>query len=170
MPHRLAELRPDRPGIGVVAVRCHSVRGDAGDRFGRAKECFGCGEVAMLAQHDINQGTVAIDRAVQILPTGVHPDIRRVDIPTPAHFALSSPPEILGQCRRKLRLPVADRLIAEHEAVDQEHLSQVPQAEFVAQPPKHHERDDVARVLRPVQQTGATLVELLRASRQRNRR
>src|ERR1700753_908702 len=37
---------------------------------------------------------------------------------------------------------------------------QIAQAEFVAQPPEHHERDDVGRVLRPVQQALAALIEL----------
>jgi hypothetical protein len=163
MPHRLAELHPDRPGIGVVAVCCHSVRGDAGDRLGRAKEGLCRGEVAMFAEHYVDQGAIAIDRAIQIHPASVHPDIRLVDVPTPAYFALSSPPEILGQCRRELRLPIANGLVAEHKAADQEHLGQITQTEFVAEPPEHHESDHVTRVLRPVQQTGATLVELLRA-------
>jgi hypothetical protein len=41
----------------------------------------------------------------------------------------------------------------------------VAQAEFVAQSPEHHERDDVRRVLRPVQQALTALVELLCRSR-----
>jgi hypothetical protein len=132
MPHALAELCPDCPGIGAVAVRGHLVRGDAGDRLGRAKECFGGGEVAVLAQHDVDQGAITIDRAVEIFPTAVHPDVRLVDVPAPSDFALSSPPEILGQSRRELGLPITDRLVAEHEAADQEHLGQIPQAQLVA--------------------------------------
>jgi putative transcriptional regulator len=53
--------------------------------------------------------------------------------------------------------------VTEHDAADQEHLRQVAQAEFVAQPPEYHERDDVRRVLRPVQQALTALVELLAA-------
>jgi hypothetical protein len=48
-----------------------------------------------------------------------------------------------SQCRREPDFPVADRLVTEHDAAHQEHLRQVAQAEFVAQPPKHHERDNV---------------------------
>jgi hypothetical protein len=132
MPRRLAELHPDRPGIGVVAVCRHPVRRDAGDRLGRAKECFGGGEVAVFAQHDVDQGAITIDRAVEIFPTAVHPDVRLVDVPAPSDFAPSSPPEILGQSRRELGLPITDRLVAEHEAADQEHLGQIPQAQLVA--------------------------------------
>src|ERR1700710_921251 len=50
-----------------------------------------------------------------------------------------------------------------NDAAHQEHLRQIAQAEFVAQPPEHHERDDIRRVLRPVQQALAALVELLAA-------
>src|ERR1700710_1178511 len=53
--------------------------------------------------------------------------------------------------------------MAEHDAADQEHVRQIAQAEFVAQPPEHNERDDVRRVLRPVQQALTALVELLAA-------
>ena len=88
MPHTLSELCPDCPGIRVVAVRRDPVRGDAGDSLGRSKEGLGRGEVAVLAQHDINQGAIAIDRTIQILPAGVHPDIGLVDVPASADFAL----------------------------------------------------------------------------------
>jgi hypothetical protein len=118
----------------------------------------------VLAQHDVDQGAITIDRAVEIFSTAVRPDVRLVDVPAPPNFALSSLSEILAQCRRELGFPVANRLVAEHEAADQEHLGQIPQAQFVAQSPEHHEGDDVTRVLRPVQQAGATLVELLRAA------
>src|SRR6185437_6884908 len=163
MPHVLAELCPDRPGIRVVAVRRDSVWRDADNRLSRSKEGLCRSKVAVLTQHHVDQGAVAVNRAIQILPTGVHPDISLIDVPASADFALSSPSEILGQCRRELRLPVAHCLVAEHETADQEHLGQIPQAEFVAEPPEHHEGDDVARVLRPVQQTRAALVKLLRA-------
>src|SRR3954451_15565964 len=53
--------------------------------------------------------------------------------------------------------------MAEHDATHGEHLGQIAQAQFVAQAPEHHERDDVGRVLRPVQHAAAALVELLAA-------
>src|SRR5271167_427788 len=37
---------------------------------------------------------------------------------------------------------------------------QISQAQLVAEPPEHHESDNVTRVLRTVQQTRATLIEL----------
>ena len=53
--------------------------------------------------------------------------------------------------------------MTEHDAADQKHLRQIAQAEFVAQPPEHHERDDVGGVLRPVQQALTALIELFAA-------
>jgi hypothetical protein len=53
--------------------------------------------------------------------------------------------------------------IAEDDATLEEHLAQVAQGQAVAQVPEHHERDAIGRVLGPVQQAGASLVELLAA-------
>src|SRR3954469_12474285 len=53
--------------------------------------------------------------------------------------------------------------MAEHDAALEEHLAEVAQGEAVAQPPQHHERDDVGRVLRAVQQNTGALVVLLAA-------
>ena len=57
MSHPPAELGPDRSGISVMAVCCDPVRGDAGHRFGGSKECLGGSQIAVLAQHDIDQGS-----------------------------------------------------------------------------------------------------------------
>ena len=79
----------------------------------------------------------------------------------PAAAGLAGPPlaQILGEQRRQLGFPVAHRLVSEHEAADQEHLGQVPQAQLVAQPPKDHEKHDVGWDLHPVQRRAGPLVE-----------
>jgi hypothetical protein len=56
----------------------------------------------------------------------------------------------------KARIPV-------HSRTNAEHLSQIPQAQFIAEPLKHHERYHIARILRPVHLAVAPFVELLRA-------
>src|SRR4051794_38110048 len=84
-------------------------------------------------------------------------------MPAAAHLAAPAPPQILGQGRRELGLPLPDGLIAEHGAAHGKHLGQIPQGQFVAQAPEHHEGDDVGRILRPVQQRVGALVELLAA-------
>jgi hypothetical protein len=53
--------------------------------------------------------------------------------------------------------------VAEYDAAGQEHLRQITQGKLVAQAPKHHEGDDVAGTLRPVQRASTPLVELLAA-------
>ncbi len=57
--------------------------------------------------------------------------------------------------------------MVEHDAANQEHLSQISQTKFVAEPTWYHERDHVTRMLRPVQQATAPFVELLPAVHRR---
>ena len=60
MPHMFAELGSDSSGIGIMAISGDPIRRDAGHRLGRSKECPGGSKVTMLAEHDVNQGAVAI--------------------------------------------------------------------------------------------------------------
>src|ERR1700736_66889 len=126
MPHMAAELCPDCPGIGIVAVRGDPIRGYAGHRLCRSKEGLGGGEVAVLTQHHVNQGASAIDRAIQIPPTTTHPNVCLLDVPASADFAFSSPTQVLSQCWGKFGFPITDGLIAEDDPADQEHFGQIP--------------------------------------------
>jgi hypothetical protein len=47
---------------------------------------------------------------------------------------------------------------AEYDAADQESLAQIAKAQLVVQSPEHHERDDVARLLSPIQPAATALV------------
>ncbi len=82
-------------------------------------------------------------------------------MPAPAGLAGPALAQTFGQQRRQLGFPVPHRLMAEHDAAVEEHLAKVAQGQAVAQPPQHHEGDDVGGVLRPVEHPGAALVELL---------
>src|ERR1700712_4169493 len=73
-----------------------------------------------------------------------------VDVPASANLAAAMATQAFRQCWREFGFPVADRLVTEHDAADQEHLRQVAQAEVVAQAPEHHEGDDVRGILRPI--------------------
>src|ERR1700746_954558 len=163
MPHMAAELCPDCPGIGIVAVGGDPIRGYAGHRLCRSKEGLGGGKVAVLTQHHVDQGASAIDRAIQIPPTTTHPNVCLVDVPAPADFAFSSPTQVLSPYWGEVGFPITARRISEDEPTDQEHFGQIPQAELVAKPPEHHEGNDITRVLGSVQEAGAALVELLAA-------
>src|ERR1700691_747376 len=77
-----------------------------------------------------------VDGAVEIAPTDLDFDVGFVDVPTAPNLAAPAPtPQILGQRRRQLCLPVAHRFVTEHDAADEEHLSQVTQAQPVTQAP-----------------------------------
>ena len=163
MPHMLAELGPDSARIGIIATSGDPIWSDAGYRLGRSKECPGGSKLSMLAQPDVHQGAVAIDRAIEIPPSATHLHICLINVPAWANPAFASPTQVLGKRRRQFGLPIAHRFIAEDEPAGQEHLGQIPQAQFVTQPPEHHESDDIARILRTVEHTGAAFVELLAA-------
>src|SRR3984885_13307953 len=163
LPHMFAKLGSDRSGVGIMAINGAPIRSDAGHRLGRSKEFPGGSKVTMLAQHDVNQGAVAINRPIQIPPSAPHPDIRLINVPAWANPAFASPTQVLGKRRRQLCLPIAHRFIAEDEPAGQEHLGQIPQAQFVTQPPEHYESDDIARILRTVKHDAAAVVELLAA-------
>src|ERR1700722_2179085 len=108
--------------------------------------------------------TVGADGTIEITPVSLNLDIGLVHIPTAPHLAASASPQIFSHRRCELGFPVANRLVAEHDAADQEHLGQITQGKLIAQAPKHHEGDDVTGVLRPVQNAGTPLIELLAAS------
>jgi len=125
------------------------------------KNAFGR-HVAVLAQHGVDQVTVPVDRPIQVAPASPDLQVGLVNVPgATAGAALPAPalPQFIRQRRCEPGFPVADRLVAEHDATKEEHLGQVAQGQAVAQALEHHQRDHVARVLRPVQFPRAALVE-----------
>src|SRR4028118_1159529 len=162
-----ARTAPERaraaPGGGAVPARGDAVGGHAGGGARRAEEGLGRRHVPVLAQHGVDQVAVPVDGAVEVTPAA--PDLQVSLVHEPGATAgtplpTATPPKFLGKDGRELRLPLAYRLVAEHDAALEEHLAEVAQGQAVAQPPQHHEGDDVARVLRPVQQAGTALIEL----------
>src|SRR6202041_702583 len=164
MPHTCAQHRPDRARITVMPIRGDPIGGDAGDHLGRREERLRGGHIAALAEHHVDQHAGAIDGTIEITPVPVDLDVRLINVPATAHLATSAPPQIFSHRRRELGFPVANRLVTEHDAADQEHFRQITQGKLIAQAPKHHEGDDVTGVLRSVQNAGTPLIELLAAS------
>jgi hypothetical protein len=101
----------------------------------------------MPAEHHVDQRARAIDGTIQITPVPVDLDVGLIDIPALTRLAASASPQIFCQCRCELGFPVANRLVAEHDAADQEHLRQITQGKLITQAPEHHEGDNVAGVL-----------------------
>src|SRR5277367_3325091 len=155
------QFSPDRAWVTVVTVRRDTRGSDAGHRFGRSEERLGCRHVALLAQSDVDKGTRTIDGTIKIAPSTVHLDVRLVNVPALADPPFTPPPEVLDEGRRQLRLPIANRLVAEFDAPDQEHLWQIAQAQLVAKPPEDHECDDVGWILSAIENSTAAFIELL---------
>jgi hypothetical protein len=84
MPNASTQFSADRARIAVVAVGGHPVRRHARHRFGRAEKCSGCGHVAVLAEHHVDQSTRAVDGAVEVAPVSSHLDVGLIDIPASA--------------------------------------------------------------------------------------
>src|ERR1700722_15226017 len=164
VPHTCAQHRPDRARITVMPIRGDPIGRDAGDHLGRREERLRGGHVAVLAEHHVDQRAGAIDGTVEITPVSLNLDVCLINVPAPPHLAASASPQIFSHRRCELGFPVANRLVAEHDAADQEHLGQITQGKLIAQAPKYHEGDDVTGVLRPVQNAGTPLIELLAAS------
>ena len=76
--------------VAGVPVSRDLFRRCSGDRHGRAEERLGGFLIAGLAQVDVDQVAVAVDRPVQILPLASHPDVGFIDIPAAAGLAFSS--------------------------------------------------------------------------------
>jgi hypothetical protein len=70
------------------------------------------------------------------------------------------PPEVIDEGRRQLRLPIANRLIAEFDAQIRE-ISEIVQAQLVAKPTKDHECDDVGWIFSAIENSTAAFIELL---------
>jgi hypothetical protein len=68
-----------------------------------------------------------------------------------ATLATTALPKFGGEDGNELRFPFPYRLVAEDDPALEEHFAEVLEREPVAQAPKHHECDDVTRILGPVQ-------------------
>src|SRR3984957_11385591 len=155
------QFSPDRAWVTVVAVRRDTRGSDAGHRFGRSEERLGCRHVALLAQPDVDNGARTIDGTIKITPSTVHLNVCLVNVPALADPPCTPPPEVIDEGRRQLRLPIANRLVAEFDAPDQEHLWQIAQAQLVAKPPENHECDDVGWIMSAIENSTTAFIELL---------
>jgi hypothetical protein len=83
------------------------------------------------------------DGTIEITPVSLDLDAGLVNVPASARLAASASPQTFSQRRRELGFPVANRLVAENDAADQEHLRKIAQGKLIAQTPEHHEGDDM---------------------------
>jgi hypothetical protein len=140
--------------------------------LGRAEEGPGRRHVAALAQHGVDQPAVAVDGPVQVAQRPADLQVRLIHMPVPAAGAAlprrrrrsssaSSGASFASQSRTASWLKTMPR---------EEHLAQVPQRQAVAQPPQHHERDDVEGYCVRFSRPPLRSLNCRPQSRQRNRR
>ena len=61
MPNRFAQFAPDRSRVTVMTIGRDSIGDNPSHHPGRTKERLGGGEIAVLAQHHVNEGTIAVE-------------------------------------------------------------------------------------------------------------
>ena len=158
-----AQCRADRARVRIMSVGCHPVRHKADNRPCRAEEPPSRFHVTGRAQHRVDEIPVAIDRPIQVAPVALDLEVSLVSLPAltrAASYAVSPLAQRLAHHRQQLRFPPPDGFMADSEPAQQHDLTQVPQRQPVAQPAEHHERDDVARQRRAIEDTVGALVEL----------
>ena len=101
------DLVESRRVAGVLVSR-NLVRRYSGNRHGGAEERLGGFLIARLAQVDIDQVAVAVDRPVQVLPLARDLDVRLIDIPTIAvgPVIADRPPHRSGRARFRHPAPI----------------------------------------------------------------
>jgi hypothetical protein len=67
--------------------------------------------------------------------------------------------QVFGKQRCETLFPLPYRFVREFEAAQQEHLSQVPQAQLIPQSPQHNLKYYVGREFQMIEQTTSSLVE-----------
>ncbi len=122
----------DGPGIRVVPVRRHLLRGTTGEVQGLRKETLGRRHIASLAESRVDQVAVAVDRAIEVAPLAVDLDVRLVHMPLRPALPAPFGAQMRGEQRGEARLPVPDGLMGEAEAPREEHLREGSEAQLVA--------------------------------------
>jgi hypothetical protein len=104
------------------------------------QKAFGSGEVAPLAEPELNGVTVAVDGSIEIFPLASDFDVSLIHVPFPADASFAKI-EALEQLRRVADNPSVNGRMVDGDAPLSHHLLQVPQAQIVSQIPPHAEQD-----------------------------
>ncbi len=159
MLHLLPEHFGDGARIRVVTVSRDLFGTTSGDGLGTAEKALGCRHVALRAQHRIHELPVPVNRTIQIDPPSTHLYIRLIHVPTAAHSAVPSAPDLVSQQRSKSRFPVPHGFITELIAANQKQLHQIAQTELEQQPEQHHLKHDVRGHLQEIKRSAGALIE-----------
>src|SRR4030095_958625 len=108
----------------------------------------------------VDQITRTIDGTVQVAPFALDLYVRLIDVPAPPNLALPFATEVLGKQRCEALFPLPHRFVGEFETTQQEHFSEVPQAQLIPQPTEYNLKYDVGGKLQIIERTARPLVEL----------
>gem|GEM_PF-3676414 len=98
-------------------------------------------------------------RAIEVTPTPVYFDVSLVGRPRDPTSSTALGAQTLRQQRCKPCLPIPYSLVGKGKAAGQEHLRQIPQAQFVAHPPYNDEKHNVRGILKKVKGRARAFIE-----------
>ena len=81
-------------------------------------------------------------------------------MPGGASLSLPSGPKVIGKQWCEARFPIAHSLVGKCKALYQEQLGRIPQAQLVARPPEHNQKDDVGREFQVAEGRVRAFIEL----------
>ncbi len=109
--------------VGTLPVTGDLVGCNAHDDLDRVEEGPCRHHVVVLAQHGVDKVAAAIDGSIQVGPATTNLQVRLIHVPAAVAvttLVVQALAEFIGQRRCELRLPVADRFVAEHDATGED--------------------------------------------------
>ena len=140
-------------------VRRNALRLALGHLDQPPEEASGRVLVPVLAQHGVEQRSLAINSPIEVTPPPSDLHVGLVDVPGDPGVAAPLRTEQTNDQRGEAEFPRADRLVGDLEPALEPHLGDVAEAELVAEPPEHREEHDVRRVLEIVEGRAGPFIE-----------
>jgi hypothetical protein len=132
--------------IGGMPIRRHRVRSMANDGDSLSEKSLGRLHVPRLAQERIHQVAIVINRPIEIAPFSMHFDVRFINVPRSPRLPMPLSSQLVCKQRGTSSFPLSDRLMGEGPPTLQKHFGHITKAQFVTEPPKDHEEDDIRRI------------------------
>jgi hypothetical protein len=132
--------------VGIMATRGHALGDHPRHRPRRAEEGLGCRGIPCVAEPDIHSSAIPINRPIAILPLALHTHVGFVYLPTFPHGPRALLAEGLDQHGGSRRLPITHGFMSSDKLLPKKHLRQVPQAQLVAEAPRHHQADHIGGI------------------------
>ena len=154
----LAQFFLNCPWVGGQAIGGDLIWSILMKTDGLGEEGFGPSHIACLAEANIDQVAIFINASIQVAPHAFYPNIRFVNHPDLAHFALPLHSDLLSKMGQESFFPVPYGLVGELEASHQEELGHITIAELVADATKQHLKNDIGMYLDEVERRAAAFI------------